>query len=278
MRNQTVYKLTAPSLSSREIMLKAEELFKRYVWKVGPGKVIRNGLRFNDVYTNLIYPEYGIKLIDDRKLGMDEEGHKVLGLFDAEINTAYIDSSLHIGTENPRYAFTLWHEVAGHGIIHGDCVRQQLQQIENKAQLITTDYSILSEDVFEKQANCFAANASAPIGLVDAVIAEVFGLSSHRQIRYIGPREYTLDINGTCRKYEFTSYQDFCRFVAKKIKYFFGGLSIESLSYRVQKCSRVVDCSDDIITPMSRRTYLQRTEKRKSGDYCNSDLLIANAN
>src|SRR5262249_12484155 len=158
----------------------------------GRADLVTRGLRFDDVYDDIIYPHYGIELDESRHLGADDAGKKILGCYEPTRNRALIDRSLR---DDPRRVFTLWHEVGGHGVLQGQWFRDQLNQRSFEA-IVTTDASLAPDtvDALERQANIFASHAAAPSWLVDAVIAKVFRPT--KLFLFFGPCLYWLEVNG----------------------------------------------------------------------------------
>ena len=99
-------------------------------------------------------------------LGHDEQRNKILGRFDVETNTAYIDTSLGPESPDPRRIFTCWHEVGGHGILQGQWLCRELARSHRFRYIITTEDSLDGRTRYEldRQANLFAAHAAAPRG------------------------------------------------------------------------------------------------------------------
>jgi hypothetical protein len=198
-------------------------------------------MSFDVAYEHVIYPDYGLELEEDTNLGFDEFGEKVLGLFDPRANRAYIDICLHPREGDPRRAFTCWHELAGHGILHGPWVRREIERLGSTMAIQVTELSIRPDttNVLERQANLFAAHAAAPTWLVVHAIRKRFGYLPHNRLTYTGPGQYSFTLDRGTRLHVVKSFQEFCTRTAYYIKPFFGGLSVEALSYRVAECPLV---------------------------------------
>jgi hypothetical protein len=216
------------------------------------------GVKFDVIYQEFIYPEYEIELNEDRDLGFDEAGEKILGEFHPLDNRVLIDRSLSEAND-PRRVFTCWHEVGGHAILQGDWLRSELTRLKRSDPLITTDSMLMPnvEAALERQANIFASHAVAPNWLVDFAISRSFGLS--RPIRYIGPGPYSLVFHNGTSYHDVSTFNDLCMRIAYYIRGRFGGLSIESLSYRVGESKWIVDDS----RPASREFSLKRRASRQ---------------
>jgi len=233
------YEIRPPKFSNRKVIELAENLSYKYLLS-RPQDLEFLAIGFDVVYEQVIYPEYEIMLVEDDDLGFDGDGEKILGMYDPLENTAYIDRSLD--PMDPRYTFTRWHEVGGHGVLQGRWLRSELERLNRTSRLITTSHSISfeTESVLERQANLFAAHAGAPFALLDHVIHETFDLS--RPFRYCGRGRY--DVKG--KSYDVTSLNDLCRLIARHIQSRFGGLSLESLSYSIEKLKIVKDCTSRV--------------------------------
>ena len=250
--------IQAPKFTNAEIIKRAEELTKRWARHVGPdiGLVLTS---FDAIYNEIIYPEYEIKLKENCDLGFDEEGVKILGEYDWMENVAYIDQAINEETSDPRRAFTLWHEVGGHGVLQGDWLRKEQSRVSGNHRLVTTELSIKNQtiDVLERQANLFAANAGVPLWLLEYRMRQVYRPT--RPFRFIGPSRYCLDVNGRCRYGDVSTFDDLCRFIAYYVKSSFGGMSSESIGYQVAKTYLVRDVS----TRTRPNSRLRRTQKKR---------------
>ena len=202
------------------------------------------GIEFNHFYEAVIKPKYGIEIIEDYQLRPSIEGIPRLGTYNIPNNFAVIA----IETSDPRRDWTLYHEVVGHGLLHGPYFRRKFNELLLNTEIDVTEVSISSAAIgeIEKQANYLASLISAPLKYVKFHIIRTFGLHvTRRPIHFVGPREYSLDVNGRSVKYEVESYHDLCVIVAKKIRPYFGGLSFESLAYRVAETHLVSNKSQN---------------------------------
>jgi hypothetical protein len=188
----------------------------------GKRDLVKNGLQFDRVYEEVIYPNYGIGLDEETDLGFDDAGRKIFGYFEPGENKAYIDLSLR---KDPRREFTRWHEVAGHGILQGAWLRKLMSRG------VTTEDDLApgTINVLERQANLFAANAAAPLWLVDAMIVRVFRPT--KPFFYPGPCGYWLDANGWSRQYHILSFDDLQVFVVQELE----GLACADLKHIPRK-------------------------------------------
>ncbi len=228
--------MKAPPLRNDEIVGRAESFIDEFA-KLRGGRrgLLTQGLQFDRVYEEFVYPNYGIVLDEKKALGVDETGRKILGYFEPSTNTAFIDVSLR---DDPRRTFTLWHEVAGHGILQGDWLRSQIE-----CGVVTTEQDLSPDtiDVLERQANLFATHAAAPSWLVDAMIVRVFHPT--KPFLYFGPCTYWLEANGRSSPYHIFSFDDLCQTIAWRMQEYFGNLSKEALGYRVRDSGWVRDKS-----------------------------------
>lgn len=253
---RTVTVTEAPRFSRQHIVETAECISRQYALQIEPELALM-AVSFDGAYEQVIYPDFGIVLVEDQDLGFDDQGKKILGEYDPWENTAFIDVSLHPTTRDPRRTFTCWHEVGGHGILQGDWLRQQLGYTHAGARVVTTADSIdfATTIALEQQANLFASYAGAPTWFLNHAICDTYRPA--RPIRYVGPGKYCLDVRGHCHHYEVADFNDLCRVIALNIQWKFGGLSIEALSYRIESSPFVMD--------VTRRTFrLQRTAKTKA--------------
>ena len=214
-------------MSEQMIREKALGLFWDYVREVGEGYILRNGVNFDDMYDAIIYPRYEISLDTKIDLGYNENDEEILGQFIPEDNIARISERLVINND-PRRIFTTVHEVVGHGVLHGNFLRETKKDYPA---LYSTDKSMKFENTFEWQANTMAKNFICPEGLVLALYWKVFG--TRRKIPYVGPRRYCLNVNGKgCSVWAASPYQ-LAWEITKRIKHYFWGLSKESITYQV---------------------------------------------
>lgn len=222
-----------PQFTNEQIEARAEQFVEEFTTILGGKRnLVLNGLRFDPVYEEVIYPNYGIALDEGKELGFDDDGRKILGYFEPSENKAYIDVSLK---NDPRREFTRWHEVAGHGVLQGPWLRK----LTSRAVTTEDDLSPETIKVLERQANLFAANVAAPLWLVDAMIVRVYRPT--KPFIYLGPSGYWLETNGQSRRYHIFDFDDLCQTIAWSLQPYFGYLSKESLGYRVRETGWVVD-------------------------------------
>lgn len=218
------------------IINKAEKLINDYIGIVGLHSLRHRGIRFDDVYDQIIYPKHEIILNETTNLGNDEEGKKILGFFEPAENRAYVCSSLK---NDPRRAFTQWHEVAGHGVLQGEWLRNQF----GYGRIVTTEASLspVTDRILERQANLFASQVAAPTWYVEVLIRHFFRPT--KPFFFFRPCHYCLEVNGTSTRRYVASYEDLCHVIGGVIQPFFGRLSKEALGYQVKETGWVVDKS-----------------------------------
>lgn len=217
-----------PPMSKNHILGKTHQLWLEYLRVVGPEHVLSCGIDFDEVYDAVIYPHYEIILDKNEDLGFDDFGDPILGRFIPKDNAALINKRL-FETRDPRTVFTEWHEVTGHGILHGDFLRKNAQKYQK---LFTTEKGMnLIENTFEWQARTFAANAAAPRIYVWCMFIKLFGM--RRKIKYQGARRYSLIFNNNTWFVYVSSPLELARKIAKRMKHYFWGLSTESIAYQV---------------------------------------------
>src|SRR5260221_12326111 len=217
MKPSRKMQISAPPLTDAQVVQQAEQLTDDFLRIVGPRHVRINGLRFEDVYEELIRPRYGITLVDGIDFGQDENGREILGNYDVEKNTAFISSVLSADSGDGRRFFTLWHEVGGHGVLQGQWLRDELQKC-----VIVTAESLTSAtgDRLERQANVFAAHAAGPGWLVrQAVLA----LTGREQFPFYEANDYCLTVNGLPIRRYIVDFNHLCQWIAHQIAGWFGG-------------------------------------------------------
>ena len=229
----TMYQLPQPkAMSKNQIVAQADELWEEYVREVGWRYVVENGIKFDDVYEALIYPKYEIILEKNEYLGVDDFGDPILGQFIPKEKTALISKQL-FESNDPRVVFTEWHEVCGHGILHGSLLRKSANRLLklNTTQKAIDDFFKYFESRFEWQANVYAANIGAPKILVACMYIKLFNMK-HRFL-YRGADHYTLHFCGRDFRFYIGSLQELGWQIGRLMKHRFGGLSAECLSYQV---------------------------------------------
>ena len=242
MNSDNWRRIEAPRFSNRWIVQTAEELTKRYVRATHPDPALLT-MNFDLQYDNYIYPEYEIALEEGYDLGYDAQGAKILGTFDFETNTAYIDATLGPPNRDPRRVFTCWHEVGGHGILQGEWFRREFARSPHSRYVVTTEWSIdrRTEYRLDRQANLFAAHAAAPTWFLRHVIQETY--QPTHSVRYTGPGTYSLVVKDATVWRDVDDFDHLCRIVAYYIRSRFGGLSLEALGYRLAEIGFVTDVS-----------------------------------
>lgn len=229
-------------LTNRKIKTWANQLADRILHAIDPD-IARFGYNFDIAYEGFIYPEYGIIFEDGCDLGFDEKWVRILGAYDPYNYIARIDASLDISQRDPRRTFTCWHEVAGHGILQGDWLRSELARLKSSSHIVTTEATLSFETLnrLERQANLFAANLAVPDRLLYKAIRETFAFS--RPFRYVGPGEYEFDVFGARVVRHIEDFNDLCQRIASFIHRSFGGMSWESIGYRIAECGFAIDAT-----------------------------------
>jgi hypothetical protein len=234
--------IQAPPWRNSAIIAAAARLGKRFEDIVGREHIAKNGLRFDELYEKLLYPKFSVELYEGIDLGVASDGRKILGSFNILENTACVDLILEPSKKDPRRVFTLYHEVAGHGVLQGKWLRKQLCN----AAILSTDMSISSQAELriERQANLFASYLAAPEWLIHYAIMKVF--EPTRPFLFLGPCQYCLASNGWSDKKEVTDVYDLCRWIGSKVSQYFGGLSGEAIGYRIAETKWIDDRTDSL--------------------------------
>lgn len=224
-----MYKLPTPEpMSKQQILAKAHQFSLEYIREVGAEHVLNCGIDFDEVYDTVIIPRYEVTLIKSEDLGVDDFGDSILGQFIPKEKAALIDKKL-LELRDPRRVFTEWHESTGHGVLQGGFLRKT---VSKNQKIYSTEKSLfLIENTFEWQANTFAANVAAPRSYVWCIFRKLFGMN--RKITYCGPSRYSLIFNNIFWPVYACSPLNLAWRIAKKIRHYFWGLSIESLAYQV---------------------------------------------
>jgi hypothetical protein len=243
MNSRNWQQITAPPFSDQGIVQKAEDLTRDYMRATKPDPAIV-AISFDHIYENYIYPKYEILLLEDCDLGLDEQGNKILGKFDIETNTAYIDAIMGPRSGDKRRVFTCWHEVGGHGILQRQWLHRELARFRHLRYIVTTEASLDRQTQYklDRQANLFASHVAAPTWFLQYVIRDTFQTS--RPIRYIGPGKYDLSTKTFTYSQYVKDFNELCWKVASPISWRFGGLSNEALGYRLAQVRFVIDVSD----------------------------------
>lgn len=214
-------------MSEKMILERTHSFWLDVVREFGADHLLHTGTNFDEVYEAIIYPKHEIILEKNQYLGVDDLGSPILGMYLPKENVAIVDKGL-IDSQDSRTCFVEWHEVCGHGVFQGQHLRKVARGGDR---LHSTPESMFGEIALERQANKYAANVAAPLNFVYAIYAKTFGI--RHKIRFCGPRKYSLSVNGQHWPVYAGSPLALARIIAKRIRYYFGGLSIEALSYQV---------------------------------------------
>jgi hypothetical protein len=240
--SELISKIRPLAATNAAIIQQAEQFTRQFAWTMPSFPAELFTINFDYIYENYIYPEFGIELKEGCKLGCDDAGEKILGAFDVERNVVYLDRVLDDRKELVRHkrVFTCWHEVGGHAILQGDWLRSEASRL-GKLGIVTTESSLTEHavSVLERQANLFAAHAAAPTWFLDYVIRATYEL--RQPFRYIGPRDYWFCVQGTGVRRHLSSFNELAKVIARDVQHRFGGLSIESLSYRIEASRWLID-------------------------------------
>lgn len=217
--------IQVPYIPYDELLRRAKSFTDEYCSVIGLGRLLRYGIAFDDIYHEYIYPKYEIALRTDIDLGVDEFGAPIMGEYRPAENVALVSSRLRC---DPRYTFTLWHEVAGHGVLQGDMLRRA-----HSKHIRTTSISLdpRTERRLERQANIFAAMVAVPPFFLQHALFEAF--KPTKPFVYRGPCDYDLMAYGQHSRVRIDSVQALRIELARPIQHRFGGLSMESISYRI---------------------------------------------
>lgn len=232
---------TPEHLTRQQIELRSLELL---IWplieKVGKTHLIRNGIRFDELYKRVIYPRFGIDIHEGACLDELCDGQGALGAFSPEQNLVEIDRRLAKGFGDPRRTFTLHHEVCGHGVLQGRRLRLQARFPDRHPPLTDNDTTmhLRNQDTLEWQANVMAAYTAAPSWLVDMQLVSRLETRG-RPLVYSGPSTYWFGPRGQVRPFEVGSFTDYAYALAAVLQPAFDGLSAQALGYRIQR-SRIV--------------------------------------
>ena len=232
-------------LTRQEIELRADRLLSRpLIARVGKRRLLEIGLRFSDLYEQIIWPQYRVIIRENVDLSGYCDGGGALGVYHPASNVVEIDRSLAEDAGDPRRTFTLYHEVVGHAVLQGEWLRAQLRAAKGSHTFVETDETIdpRNRETFEWQANTMAGLTAAPQWLVDAQL--ILRLEPHgRPLTYCGPGCYYLGSRASTRRFEVISFEDYTKALAAIIHPWFGGLSKEALGYRIQRSCLVRDAT-----------------------------------
>jgi hypothetical protein len=124
-------------------------------------EMVTDGYRFVDVYTSVLRPVYGFELRENVALGVAPNGQKHLGGYDFLTKTVFADAIAGPVSGNPKRTFMLYHEAVGHGVLQGEHLRHQYQEMQKRdPRLLDSDLTLSNEcrDQLERQANFAAAD------------------------------------------------------------------------------------------------------------------------
>jgi hypothetical protein len=233
--------IIAPNFSRSKIIDGAKRLGDMYETIVGRDYILRNGLHFHDIYEKLLYPKFKIELFEGGELGTDQDGQKILGRYDVAANTAHLDQIISAESGDPRRAFTCWHEVAGHGVLQGKWLREQVATTGMFGTIKVTeiDLSASVERRLEWQANLFASRLAAPDWLVNYAIKKL--INPGRKFLFREPCIYWLNIQGLPLRKYIVDAGDLSGWIGSKISGYFGGLSAEAIGYRITEIGWIDD-------------------------------------
>ncbi len=201
----------------------------------------------NEIYDNVIYPEYEFGLYTDMDLGyMEDTEEKVLGKTIPKDRVILIDKSIAPESGDPRYTFTLGHEI-GHGLLHAD--KKQLFRCSSKSISMQTD-------LYEKQANYFAENLLMPDKLLMHRFYQYYELT--KSMVYAGNGTYWLGGHSRSREYHVDSLQDYYKVLAKPLTKYFSNISKESLGYKLSKLNIVQNRTDESFYGMPHQNSISK--------------------
>lgn len=177
------------------------------------------------IYESVIYPEHDISLITDYDLGHDH-GQKILGKMISDEKTILIDKSINQQSNDPRFTFTLGHEI-GHAVSH----------MGQSEYFRCTENTIFerNQDQTEFQANLFAENLIMPPALVSYLYEHYYG--TKKPFRYIGAGNYCI---GSQKTY-ISSLVYLGWKLAAPLTQYFSNISKQSLAYRMFKLGLIVN-------------------------------------
>jgi len=174
-----------------------------------PQEMYEDGLKINEIYDYIIYPEKEVYVAENADLDYIGK-NKVLGKYIRGEKVILLDQDISNRYE-PRRPWVFAHEI-GHA--YSDSTENQYF-IEG----------LVSEEQCEVFANRFAKLILMPAGLVELRFKNTYG----NQLRYIGPGSY--GFNGRLRTiYSFTH---FCNEAASQIRMYFSHVSKQALGIRL---------------------------------------------
>ncbi len=208
-------------------------------------------INIDEIYESVIYPEYEFERYTNIDLGFIENTEeKILGKTIPKEKVILIDKSIAPESGDPRYVFTLAHEIA-HALLHSGL----------KPLFRCTSKSIKKQtDIYEKQANYCAQNLLMPKDLVFYRFVKYYMPS--KPIFYIGEGTYCLGWHGRGKMQYFDSYRDYCKALARPLRGYFSNISMESLGGRL--------CKLGLIQNRTNETYFDKFCKHSI-----SEILVA---
>ena len=231
-------------LSNREIIELATRLSKRALAVLGETFVARHGLPFDRVYEEYIYPEFGIRLVEDQPLGRGPDGEETLGYYSPVTNTAYVDAHFRLDAPDGRREFTRWHEVVGHGVMQREWLLSERRRLGlDRHEDSRATRAAVPDPRLEHQANLAAATFAAPEWLLCHAMRDRLDLSQGRRLEFRRPGVWNIGPPGNSPPRYIHDFEELCRVVALYIRPLFGQLSIEALSYRLKGCRFLLDAS-----------------------------------
>ena len=261
--------------SNHEIVERATRLSQRALASVGADFVARHGFPFDRVYEDFIYPEYGVRLVEDRVLERGPDGASTLGFYDPLTNTAYVDARFQTDRLDRRREFTRWHEVVGHGVMQRDWLLAEYRRLGLDA---TSNYRPARprvEERLEHQANLAGAVFAAPEWLLRHAMRYKLDLTRGRRLEFRGPGTWHIGPPGNCPPRYIHDFDELCRVVAQFIRPMFGQLSVEALSYRLQTCRYLLDATVPAEFVLFRRATPRVQRRRTTRERGASALLKA---
>ncbi|OGT08327.1 MAG: hypothetical protein A2X78_03080 [Gammaproteobacteria bacterium GWE2_37_16] len=213
-------------LSKNGIASLASDCLEQYISEMGWRKPEDVFLDITCMYESVIYPQKDISLITSCDLGT-HEGQKVLGKTILDDKVILIDKSINKDSKDPRYTFTLAHEI-GHGLAHTG---------QNINLFRCTDETIYKKQpsLYEFQANFFAENLIMPAGLVRYWFKTYYG--TDRSFRYRGACWYSIGNENIYIK----SLAHLGWYLARPLTLCFSNISKESLAYRMLKLKIILN-------------------------------------
>lgn len=208
--------------SANNIRDLAKRCLEQYMEEKGYYRLEDMLINIDEIYQNVIYPKYEFELLTNYDLGfITDTDEKILGKTIHKERVILIDKSIAPESRDPRYTFTLGHEM-GHVELH-PYIKQPFDCSSKSIAMQT--------NLYEKQANIFSINLLMPENLVRHRFSQYYNPS--KPINYIGEREYWFGRPGRNRKYYISSFQDYCKKYARPLTGYFSNISKESLGYRL---------------------------------------------